>query len=225
MKDKERRSYEMLARVRDYGATHAAEFPTGSRGNELFTSLSGVVEELEAHAAAQSSNASAAVAVTGSRAAARETLWADLEAISRTAQGVSATHPGADERFRLPRRNRNDVVLLATARAFLADARPLKAEFVSYELPADFLESLEAHIGAFESSVTEQNRRAVGRVAATNSIGQAVERGAELTRQIDAIVRNKFKGDPAKLAAWESASRTERARRRSKAEATEPQPA
>ena len=224
MKDTERRRYEMLVRVRDFGDAHAASFPAASRGGELLTTLGQIVEDLGAHAAQQSASATAATALAASRSAARETLWDELEAISRTAGAFDPERPDLTERFQLPRRNRNDQVLLATARAFLAEARPLKAEFVRYELPANFIERLEAHLAAFDESVTEQNLRAQSRVAATSSIGETIERGVALVRQLDAIVKNKFRDDPAELAAWESASRTERAPRRAKPAAGDPQP-
>jgi hypothetical protein len=210
MKDVERRRFEMFARVRDFGATHSASFAAGSRGAELLAAVDALVAELEAHAAKQTSGASASVQGATSRASARAELRDDLESISRTARAMSAESPGLAERFRLPRDNRNDQQLLAAARAFAADALPLKAEFLRHELPADFLDDLAADIAAFESSITEQNRSREARVAATSSIDSAIDRGVEAVRQLDAIVRNKFRDDAATLAAWTSASHTER---------------
>jgi hypothetical protein len=126
---------------------------------------------------------------------------------------VSSDTPGLQERFRLPRGNRNDQQLLTTARAFAADAVPFKAEFVRLELPADFLEDLAADIEAFEHAISDQNRHHEAHVSATESIDAVIDRGIEAVRQLDAIVRNKFRDDPATLAAWTSASHTARARR------------
>ncbi len=220
MKDTERRRFEMLTRVRDFGTTHAASFPAASRGGELLASLFKIVDDMGAHAAQQAAGAGA----TFSRSESRETLWDEIEAVSRTAGALAADVPGVKECFKLPHRNRNDQVLLATARAFIAEARPLKAHFVRYEMSPDFLEKLETHVAAFEGSVTEQNRRAESRVAATSSIGETAERGKTLVSQLDAIVRNKFRDDPARLAAWNSASRTERAPRKAKPAAGDPPP-
>jgi hypothetical protein len=104
-------------------------------------------------------------------------------------------------------------MMLASARAFAADAVPFKAEFIRHEMPADFLDDLAADIAAFEASITEQNRSRDARIAATGSIDEAIERGIAALRQLDAIVRNKFRDDPATLAAWASASHVERVRR------------
>jgi hypothetical protein len=222
MRDVERRRFEMFVRVRDFGATLAASFAAGSRGSELFATLDGVVEELETQAAAQSSGASAGAQGTVSRAEAREELREDLEAISHTARAIPFDTPGLQERFRLPRGNRNDQQLLTTARAFASDAAPHKAEFIRHEMPANFLEDLDADIEAFESAITDQNRNRVARVSATEAIDAAITRGVEAVRQLDAIVRNKFRNDAATLAAWTSASHTERAPRTATAAAPQP---
>lgn len=216
MKDSERRKYEMLARVRDFGAARAGAFADGSLGKELFDGLDGVVGELDAHAGRQSSSASAAAEGTTSRASARAALREDLEAISRTARAMALDNPGLEDRFRLPRNNRNDQTLLSAARAFLSDAEPLKAEFIRHELPADFLDDLRADIEDFEQAITSQNRSAEARTAATSAIDAAIERGTNIVRQLDAVVRNKFRDDPATLAAWVMASHTERAPRAKK---------
>jgi len=228
MKDPERRRSEMLTRVRDFGASHVDAFPAAtSRGAELFADVRAIVEELETHAAAQSSGRSAGAQGTESRAAARAELSDALEAISRTARAMSFDAPGIAERFRLPRGNRNDQQLLNSARAFKADAAPLKAEFIRHELPADFLADLDARIIAFESAINAQNSSRETRVSATEAIDTSIERGLTAVRQLDAVVRNKFHDDPATLAAWTSASHVERAPRpatkQTAAPPTEPQ--
>jgi hypothetical protein len=47
-------------------------------------------------------------------------------------------------------------------------------------------------------------------VAATVAVSDAAERGHNAVRELDAIVRNIFRDDPAALAEWESASHVER---------------
>jgi hypothetical protein len=213
MKDLERHRSETFVRVRDFGTTYGSAFAAGSLGETLFTTVGAIVAELETHAATQASGASASVQGTASRAAARAALVEDLEAISRTASIMAADTRGLRERFRLSRINRNDQLLISTARAFAQDAVPFKAEFIRHEMPADFLEDLNADIAAFEQAVTDQNLKRTARISATESIDAAIERGVKAVRALDAIVRNKFRNDAAVLAAWTSASHTERAPR------------
>lgn len=225
MKDTERRAYETFVRVDGFGESRPASFPAGSRGRELFAELKGIIAELAGHAEAQASQRSAAAQGTVGRDAARKSLRAGVEAIRRTARALAFTTPGLDRRFSLPRGN-NDQALLTTARSFLAEAEPLKAEFIRNELPADFLEGLAAQIQSFEQNIAVQNRSLGARVTATSAIKSAVARGLAVLRQLDVVVRNKFAAEPATIAAWESASHTERSSRpaRAKSSANNPAP-
>lgn len=223
MNDTQRRTYEMLARVRDFGAANAAAFTAGSKGKELLDGLGVVLAQLDGHAEAQVSNEGAAAGGSTSRKAARERLRDQLEAVARTARAMSFETPELAARFRLPRGN-NDQSLLGTARSFHTNAAPLKADFARHELPADFLEALARAIADFESAVTEQNTGRAARSAAVAAVEDATARGSALARQLDALVRNKFDGDPARLAAWDAASRTERAPRKTPRPAQPQQP-
>lgn len=83
-------------------------------------------------------------------------------------------------------------------------------------MPADFLEDLAADIAAMEESMNEQSGGLGQRVAAGAAIDDAMDHGIEAVRKLDAIVKNKYANNPAVLAAWTSASHTERAPRRKK---------
>lgn len=212
MKDSEIRRVEMFIRVRQYGADHAAAFPASSRGGEVLADLNNVVTELEGHAAAQSSGTRGSRESTTLKAVARAALREDMEAISRTARVIALTMSGVDEKFRLPR-NAGDQTWLAAARSFARDAEPLKAEFIRRGLPQDFIDDLNADIETFEEAINNSAQNTGSRVAATVAIDKAIERGMNDLRELDAIMRNVFRDDPAALAAWASASHTERAPR------------
>lgn len=209
MEDTDRRKFEMFTRVKEFGDAHGNAFAANSLGKELLGIIAAVVAELEGHAATQASGGSSARQGTASKAAARAALRDDLEAINRTAVSLGVETAGIGEKFRIPR-NATDQMLLATARSFATDAAALKADFVRYEMPADFLEDLAADIADFEAATSSRNAGVGNRVAATAAIDDAVERGSKAVRQLDSIVRNKFRVDAATLAAWQSASHTER---------------
>jgi hypothetical protein len=138
-----------------------------------------------------------------------------MEAIVRTARVLSDEVPGIQDKFRMPRGS-NDRDLLNAARAFKADAEPLKAHFIAHELPADFLDELQEHIDDFESAISDQSTGVGNRVAAGAGLDELIERGNEIVRKLDAIVRNKYANNAAVLAEWTSASHTERAPRRAR---------
>ncbi|MDT4898036.1 MAG: hypothetical protein QOH25_3113 [Acidobacteriota bacterium] len=134
---------------------------------------------------------------------------------------MQSSLPNIGNSFRVPNNN-GDEALLNAARAFVAAATPLKVEFTRRELPESFLDDLNTSIDQFESAVNSRNLNTEKRVSATASIKNALERGMRLRRELDAIVRNKFRADAAKVAAWESASRVERPPRRKKTTPTPP---
>ncbi|MDX6270179.1 MAG: hypothetical protein QOD28_1402 [Acidobacteriota bacterium] len=212
MKDSETRRYEAFLRVREFGATRAAQFPANSFGAEKLAALDAVIKALDKHTSTQVSGRNTAQQGTAGKAAARDELRRDLEAISRTARVMAFDTPGLADKFRLPR-DPKDQELLNAARAFAADAQPLATEFVRRGLPADFLSDLDSDIEIFGQAV---NRKIEGRathVAATAAIDDLIDDGMRHLRELDAVVRNIFADDPASLAAWTSASHVERAPR------------
>lgn len=214
MNDNEMRRLDTLKRVRSFGIAHDQLFPAGSLARELFHTIAVSVEELEGHAAAESSGRGTARQNTAGKAAARDAILEDLSIIRRTARSMSLTMTGMDEKFRIPR-SLNDRELLDTARAFLADAEPLKTDFLRREVPEIVFQRLQSNIEAFEATLTGQHTGKEETAKAVAAIDAAIERASDALRQLDPIVRNRLRDDPAELAAWEGARRVERAPRRS----------
>ena len=136
-----------------------------------------------------------------------------MRAIRDTAHSLESELPGISQSFRMPPTN-GDETLINSARAFVEAATTLKPKFISRELPATFIEDLQAAIAQLEASVTSYNRQRGNHSAATASLRDALMRVLALRRELEPIVRNKFRDDPAALAMWESASRLERAPKR-----------
>lgn len=224
MRDIERLISEMFGRVSQYGITESSFFPPRTLGATLFADLGVIVAELNSLAAKQASSTNSIKQGTTTKGVARENLNEDLEAISRTARAAGEVLPGLEDKFRLPRGKANDQELLAAARAALADAPAWQATFIEYGLPADFLEDLNADIAAFQAASDAQAASRSQRITATAAIDDLIERGMKIVRRLDAIVRNTFRNDPAKLAAWESARHVERLPRRRKETTPPPTP-
>ncbi len=222
MNSSEMRRFDMFTRIRDFGLTHASMFPASSLGGRLFAEINTVVEALNTHAVAQSSGLQSAQQSTGGKAAVRDALHAEMEMITRTARVMAIDTPGLDDKFRLPRR-RSEQAWLTVARMFHTDALPLKDEFIAHEMPADFLDSLDALITDYERALTSSHQSAEKHVAASAAIDAEIERGMTAARKLDSIVRNKFHNDPATLAAWASARHIERVPHKPK-KATTPAP-
>lgn len=221
MNDNDTRRYEMFLRVRRHGADEAASLAANSFVTSLFNNLAQVITELETHTNAQASGLSSARESSRSKDVARDELERTLQAISRTARSMRLSVPGLEEKFRFTR-DLKDQDLLTTARMFATDALPLKAEFVKRGLSPDFLEELDEDIEAFENSLTRRTQVTTTHITATATIDDLIERGMGIVRELDAIMRNLYEGNPGKLAAWLSASRVERAPRRTRQQPPSP---
>ena len=116
---------------------------------------------------------------------------------------------GFEDKFRVPHKV-SDRLLINSSRTFAADAVPFAAEFVKYGLPDSFLDELNKDIELFENAFKEKISGKEIRVTATAAIDDAIDQGMDAVRQLDAIVKNRFRDDSTKLAAWESAMVTGR---------------
>ena len=197
--------YEMLKRVRDFGAAQAAAFAEGSFGRELFATIAQVVTELDGQTVNRETGRGTAQSIAATKSGVREDLREMILAINRTARVLAFETPGLENQFRLPR-GTNDQALLNAARAFAADAAPLKAAFLKHEMPADFIERLTQLIAGFEKVSTEKASAVGSHVTAKIAMDETVARGLQAVRQLDVVIRNKFNGDPAMLANWTRAS-------------------
>jgi hypothetical protein len=216
MNHHESRRYEMLRRVRDFGLAHAADFPASALGGSLFAAIGATIAEIEQAASTQTSSAGSSRQGTESKDLARETLLDEMEAVTVTARAMALENPGLEKKFRIPR-NASDQDVLTTARAFLADATPLADEFIRHEMPADFLDQLRDAIAELEQALSERNHQREGQVSSTAALGVVIARGMKQVKQLNAVVRNKYRNDAATLAGWTSASHVEQPRRKASA--------
>jgi len=222
MNDTQRRRHERGLRVRDFVETVKDSFTAGSKGAQSIAHVEQLVEQLTTLDASHATNRRAALAGTSGKSDTREELRAMLRRISKTARAIGMDDPALKDRFRLPDTNPNSQTLLGTARSILAEATPLKARFIEYGHTDDFLDTLGEKISAFESFATQQNTGVSARKADSAAIDSALDAVDEEIARLDAIIRNKFADDAARLAAWESARRVEHAPRKNKTTGTPP---
>ena len=208
--DQLRAQFGALDGINRFGKLHAADFAAGSTGTEKFAALNAVVTDLRQRGADKVSGKEKLHGGTTLKRLAYGELKADLTAIRDVAQSISddedEDHPELEGLFRLPRSG-GDEALLAAARAFRVAAQPLEALFIRYELPADFLADLDADIAAFESAEETQEAGLVQQVGGTAALADGIKRGMKLRGVLDTIVKNKYRGNAAVLAEWETVRR------------------
>jgi hypothetical protein len=106
--------------------------------------------------------------------------------------------------------------LLALARSLVAIATPIKALFLEYNMPADFLETFAASIDKFEEAINKQNTSTGGRTQSRAGIAAAHARSDAELEKLNAAMLNKYANDPAVLAAWKVAYNIETPQRASR---------
>lgn len=213
MNDKQRRRSERLSRISAFMAEHAADFPPTTKGGQAAARLDTILAESGEIEAARVSKKSEKQQATLGRREQRELLYDRLTAIRDTSEAVGLDHPEVKGLFQWSRSGMSDQTLLATARAFLSDALPQKALFIEYNMAADFLDKLQASIDSFDQHINRQTSVTGSGVAATAALEDTLKRGEAEAERLDAAVRNKYPDAPSRMAAWESASRLERAAR------------
>jgi hypothetical protein len=222
--DKQRRIIERGARSAAFGAANAADFPANSKGAELFARLNTALASLDTLEVAKATSISTRQQGTAGRRDVRESLRAQVAAVGDTAKVIATEHTEMRGMFLYSHTDHSDRTLIATARSFARAAPPFKALFVQYELPLNFIESMEADADTLEQQMALQNEGSGARVTTNAFIGQGLEGVEECVDKLDVIVRNKYRNEPAKLAGWESAHRLERAARSKRSNGTPPTP-
>jgi hypothetical protein len=213
MTNNQTRRLATLGSIVAFGAQNPADFAAGTKAADLLGQIHAAETDATSGATGQESHGASMRAGTRTKTELYDELYEDLRAINRTARAIAADMPGLEEKFRMPRAP-SYAQVLATARAFLADATGLAASFIEYELPANFLIDLAADIAAFEAAEDDQSTGLTNRVGATRSVEQAIMEGTAALRKLDPLMRNKYRNQPVKLAEWFSTSHVERAARK-----------
>ena len=208
MRDTEIREAQSLSRIDAFGTERAVDFPAASLGGQKFAAVKALVAELDQLGEDQASAKGAAQASAEAKRVGRTSVRRKMRAMRETAKAMDADLPGFSDKFRLPTAN-GEEVLINAARAFVTDSTPFKSQFVQHEMPNSFIEDLSAANDTFENAANDQNVQTAKRVATTAGIKNALSRGKKLRRELNSIVSNKYRDDPASLAAWKSASHVE----------------
>lgn len=209
MNDSIRVRDDAFIRIDQFGKDNAADFPALSIGGIQFAIIAAIILLIQQLSGDQAAGFGESQFAFNSKGNAREDLRSEMQRISDMARAMVYEFPGIHLLFRMPYNN-NDAQMLASAIAFHTEALTFKDNFITYGLPADFMGQLQAAIDAFEQSLGAPGSAIDARVEATAELGDAVRRGMIARRILDAVVKNKYRNDVGKLAAWASARHIEK---------------
>jgi predicted KAP-like P-loop ATPase len=197
--------FNTFFRVRDFGATNAADFSAGSKGDVNFKLFIDKVPLIEASSAVKESNDG--TTKTKMKESAVEFLLDYMRKINRTARGAGVDHPEVGELFRMPQGSSFQKIL-AAANAFLANATVVenKEILIEFGMPSGFLAVLEDRIEDLEELMSEHNEIKDSKIGATANIESVTQELTDALRRLRGIVPNIYEDNPAKIAEWTSAS-------------------
>ena len=202
MDDRNIRRFESTTCVQIFGSDNAADFAPGSKATTLFLELDPIVLELtDARVGHLRGPVGKPVLI--------DALSTDFKDIARTSRAIKLDDPTfPDGDYRHP----------ATAVETTVTTHADSLLKILEDNPADGGDT-PAQLDACNSGKHSDNFEGV---ESTSAIDTLLGDAQAIITRLDAAIQNKYSRDPDKLAAWKSASRTERPAK--KAEATTPPP-
>ena len=230
MNDRDQRRNDRATRVQTFGVENDADFAVGGNAKTHFANIDDFLVQLDAAKAGQAPS-------RVSKQTLLDALGIDLQNIARTARRIEQKENGFAAPYRIPDNTSEaaittytDAVLLrledqpADAAAVKTAKAALRARFIEYELPADFVTHLRADRDAITQANKSNQGEVLGGVENTGLIGELLGKINDEIGELDAIMYNKYTRQPEKLRAWQSASHVERAPQREKKPPTPPTP-
>lgn len=203
-----RRYRDTFIRMKAFRLEFPSDFPANTDETEQLDELEAVLALIEQHGGEQAAGFGEVRFAYNTKGIARENLRELLEDIETAARSLAYKVTGIDLVFRIPR-NLSDAQMLAVARAFAEQAANYETD-LRKRLGNQFLTNLTAAITAFENSLTEPESSSEAKVEATAQLDQAVRRGMIARRILQGIMKLKYKNNPARKRAWESAIHIDR---------------
>lgn len=146
--------------------------------------------------------------VTIHRGDLRDALRDAMQDVADMWKPMAKNYENAHNKFRMP--HGSDQLLIDTAGSFIAEAKPLEADFIARGMPANFIADLTAKRDAFAEAIDESDDARLERIGVNAQFTDPVRKCRAAVDDVDPIVRMVYRTNPGKLAEWLSASRVER---------------
>lgn len=223
MNDRDILRYDRATRVQTFGKENAADFTAGSLALEHFGNIDQLLPQIDDAKAGQKP-----ARIT--KATLLDALNLDFKQIAKTARSIEAksgetgfatpyaipvltellTGTHADNLLRRLEDNDAPVADGGDSAEEKAAKAALRARFIAYELPEDFVADLRADRDALTAANSHNQGENQGGQENTALISQLLTQTALEVDQLDTLMSNKYARQPEKLHVWDRASRVER---------------
>lgn len=201
----QRKQYEMLQRVREFGNTSQKVLSTSAVATELLAAVNTAIEELTQADMKKLSASGAARA--GRKREARRALVGLLQKAGQLAKVLRAEgRPMPPCEFPA---SKSDQALLTAGRQLVLDAVAFAADFDGHAMASAHIAGVTA---AFEAAAADQDAGRAQHIAARAHIDRLLRGAQRQVRRLDLIVDNVLTNDEAALAVWTQARRIQEAR-------------
>lgn len=200
---------EMYRRVLDALPVEFRELPPDSEGAAAAQGLREQYDIIVGKSSAKVGFDGTAQEGTGQRAVARKNIREYMSTLARSAGSIARRKPGFDRNYPSPS-GKSDAELLSEARAVAVKAMEDKTDFIGRGLKMEYLQSIEGFITSFESSLDTTLTANVLSGSAVGSKNAAYESAEDYFDVLDDFIRNFYRENPEKLAAWKIASHIRR---------------
>jgi hypothetical protein len=213
MNDSHRRKLDKIDREEVFVADNAADFPAGSKVAEWTALIAAEKPRFLAFDAQQMSGFAGKRSAQDVYEDQRDELIDLLEEFMLVADIVDDDIPGTAERFKMPR-PRTDGNLIAAATSFHDDSATIENDFKTAGLRSGGRALLLTLRDAFQQTAAERASSEEKHAEATGGMNDAMRKMMEYSRRRDKAVRLKYRTNPSKTAAWNTASHLDRAPKR-----------
>ena len=213
MRFSQRAVRNMFNQVLDVLPVEFADLPKNSEAAAAAADLQVQYDIIISQSGEQSGFAGTGKEGSAVRAVARENIRDYLATLARTARSVARKTPGFEKNYPLSS-GLNDTELLNEARAVAPKALADEAIFIGRGLTNEFIKSVDGYIIDFDASQDVSNAADGSRGAAVGEKTDAYQKGLDDVDVINDFIRNFYRNQPAKLAAWKIASHVERSAKR-----------
>lgn len=209
MNDRERREYEMYLRAFLFLQSNSADFASIAAVAADVAVLQAETARLSALGADKVATTTGALDATVYKGDLRDALRDAMQDIADMWRPMAKHYENAQHKFRMPRGS--DQLMIDTAGSFIADAEPLKNDFIARGMDKNFIIDLTAKRDAFAAVVNESEAARLARIGTNAEFREPLKKCRAAIEDVDPIVKMVYRTNPAKLAEWLSATHVERA--------------
>lgn len=200
----------MHQRVLDCLTAEFPDIPADTDGADAEAGFRAQVEIIQQQSADQSGFSGTAQHGTAQRTVARRAIIEYIERLGNSARSLSRSYPGIEKDFPMPYKFRSDDDRLTAMRAIVPKAIAKETVFGRRGIDKAFINSGDARIAAFETALGVTNQALSGRGAAVGDKDDAYEKADDFLDTLDDFIRNFYRNQPGKIAAWKIATHVER---------------